>query len=139
MFDDLKSVLVKAAWLGFFANSTIAILATVIGYLVAGVAGVYAGLAGTLLAFSFTGLTLLSVYFGAKLKIGGLLGLVLGGWVLKIIIFLSLFSYLNKADWMVGAARPVVFFTVVVAVLAGLILDTWSVNKARIAPKVNLP
>jgi len=64
---------------------------------------------------------------------------VLGGWLIKVVLFLVLFSMLNQADWLTREARPVVFFTVVASVLLGLALDTWIVSKAKISPAVKLP
>ncbi|NBW73835.1 MAG: hypothetical protein EBR26_05495, partial [Microbacteriaceae bacterium] len=101
--------------------------------------GILAAWAGSIAAFAFTGLTILSILFGSRMKLGGLLAMVLGGWLIKMVLFLVFFSYLNQAPWLVSQARPVVFFTVVAAVIGGLILDTWAVNKARLSPDVKLP
>lgn len=139
MFDDLNSVLKRVSWFSALLVALIAVVASIAGFFVAGSSGVLAAWAGSAAAFLFTGLTVLSVSFGAKLKIGGLLAMVLGGWLVKMMIFLGLFAYLNRADWLVSEARPIVFFTVVAAVIGGLVLDTWVVNKARLAPAVKLP
>ncbi|MBU6144825.1 MAG: hypothetical protein KGQ56_05060 [Acidobacteria bacterium] len=139
MFDDVKSVMLRVTRLGALLVAIIAAVGSMVGFFVAGSSGVFAAWAGSLAAFAFTGLTVLSVLFGSKLKIGGLLGMVLGGWLIKMVLFLAFFSYLNQADWLISQARPVVFFTVVAAVVAGLVLDTWVVNKARLSPEVKLP
>lgn len=107
-----------------------------IGFLVAGVPGVWAALAGGLAAFVFTALTALSLLLGSKLGLAGFLGVVLGGWLVKMVLFLLLFSVLSRADWLTIDSRPVVFFTVVAAVLGGLVLDTLIVTKARLTPNV---
>jgi hypothetical protein len=70
------------------------------------------------------------------LGLGGFLAVVLGGWLIKMVLFLVFFWVLNNADWLSSEARPVVFFTVVAAVIGGLVLDTWIVTKARITPSV---
>ncbi|MFM8927737.1 MAG: hypothetical protein ACKOFA_06025 [Rhodoluna sp.] len=136
MFDDVRSVMVRVSWLGGLLVASIAAIASLVGFFIAGPSGILAAWAGSIAAFAFTGLTILSVLFGSKMKLGGLLGMVLGGWLIKIVLFLVFFSYLNKAPWLVSQARPVVFFTVVAAVIGGLILDTWVVNKARLSPEV---
>lgn len=138
MFDDLRSVMIRVSSLGALLVASIAAVASVVGFFIAGTSGVLAAWAGSAAAFAFTGLTILSVLFGSRMKLGGLLGMVLGGWLIKMVLFLVFFSYLNRADWLVREARPVVFFTVVAAVIAGLVLDTWIVNKARLAPDVKL-
>jgi hypothetical protein len=73
---------------------------------------------------------------GSKLGLGGFLAMVLGGWLLKMVLFLVIFSLLNRAEWLTLEARPVVFFTIVAAVIGGLVLDTWIVTKARLTTAV---
>jgi hypothetical protein len=58
----------------------------------------------------------------------------MGGWFLKIVLFIVVFGLLNRAEWLTSQARPILFFTVVAAVIGGLIIDSLIVAKARIAP-----
>lgn len=139
MHNDVQKVLGRVLKLGGLLTLAIALMGSLIGYLVAGLSGIYAAMSGTSAAFVFTGLTVLSVYFGSRMGLGGLMALVLGGWVLKMVLFMVLFAYLNNADWLTNAARPIVFFTVVGAVIGGLVLDGWIVAKSKLAPQVNLP
>ena len=139
MFDDASKLLKRVLKLGALLVGTIALVGSLVGFMLAGVSGVYAALAGSLAAFMFMSLTVLSIFMGAKLQIGGFMGLVLGGWLLKMVLFILLFIYLNGADWLTSSARPIVFFTIVAAVISGLVLDTWIVSKARLSPNVKLP
>ncbi len=136
MFDDLKSVMQRVLKLGSLLVLGVTVIGSLVGFLVAGTSGLLAALAGGAAAFAFTALTVLSLLFGSKLNLGGFLGVVLGGWLIKVLLFLVLFSSLNKAEWLTLSARPVVFFVVVAAVIGGLVLDTLVVTKARIAPSV---
>lgn len=136
MFDDLRSVMLRVLKLGTLLVVGVTVLGSGIGFIVAGMPGVFAALAGGLAALAFTALTALSLLLGSKLGLGGFLGVVLGGWLVKMVLFLVLFSVLSKADWLTASSRPVVFFTVVAAVIGGLVLDTLIVTKARIAPSV---
>ena len=136
MFDDLRSVMLRVLKLGTLLVVGVTVLGSGIGFLVAGIPGVFAALAGGLAALAFTALTALSLLLGSKLGLGGFLGVVLGGWLVKMVLFLVLFSVLNRADWLTTSSIPVVFFTVVAAVIGGLVLDTLIVTKARIAPAV---
>jgi len=136
MFDDLKSVMLRVLKLGSLLVLGITLLGSVIGFLVAGQSGVLAAITGGGAAFVFTALTALSLLLGSKLGLGGFLGVVLGGWLIKMVLFLVLFSALTRADWLTFESRPVVFFTVVAAVIGGLVLDTLIVTKARLAPAV---
>jgi hypothetical protein len=138
MFDDLKSVMQRVLRLGALLVAGITLIGSLVGYLMAGTSGILAALAGGLAAFIFTGLTALSLLLGAKLNLGGFLGVVLGGWLLKMVLFLVLFRVLNGADWLSKEARPIVFFTVVAAVIGGLVLDTLIVTKARLSPQVKV-
>ncbi|MFZ4116967.1 MAG: hypothetical protein ACOYKO_00570 [Rhodoluna sp.] len=136
MFDDLKSVMLRVLKLGSLLVLGITLLGSGIGFLVAGQSGVLAAITGGGAAFVFTALTALSLLLGSKLGLGGFLGVVLGGWLIKMVLFLVLFSALTRADWLTFESRPVVFFTVVAAVIGGLVLDTLIVTKARLAPAV---
>jgi hypothetical protein len=138
MFDDLKSVMQRVLRLGALLVAGITLIGSLVGYLLAGTSGILAALAGGFAAFIFTGLTALSLLLGAKLNLGGFLGVVLGGWLLKMVLFLVLFRVLNGADWLSKEARPIVFFTVVAAVIGGLVLDTLVVTKARLSPQVKV-
>ena len=139
MFDDLSSVMKRVLKFGTLLVLVIVVLGSLIGYFVAGVPGVLAALVGGLAALAFTGLTALSVLVGARLNLVGFLGAVLGGWLLKMLLFLVAFTVLNRAEWLSREARPIVFFTIVTAVIGGLILDTRIVSKARLSSDVKLP
>lgn len=139
MFDDLSSVMKRVLKFGALLVLAILVLGSLIGYFVAGISGILAALAGSFAALAFTGLTALSVLVGSKLSLPGFLGAVLGGWLLKMVLFLIAFTVLNKAEWLTREARPIVFFTIVVAVIGGLILDTRIVSKARLSADVKLP
>ena len=139
MFDDASKLLTRVLKLGALLVGAIALVGSLVGFMVAGVSGVLAALVGSLAAFMFMTLTVFSIFMGAKLQIGGFMGLVLGGWLLKMVLFILLFVYLNGADWLTSSARPMVFFTIVAAVISGLVLDTWIVSKARLSPNVKLP
>jgi hypothetical protein len=133
MFDDLKSVMMRILKQGTALVIGITVVGAGIGFWVAGTPGVWAAFAGGLAAVVFTGLTAISFYIGSKLSLTGFLGAVMGGWFLKMVLFLVIFSLLNRAEWLTSAARPIVFFTIFVAVIGGLIIDSLIVAKARIA------
>ena len=139
MFDDLSSVMKRVLKFGSLLVVAILAVGSLVGFLIAGVSGVLAAIAGSLAALAFTGLTALSVLVGARFSLAGFLGAVLGGWLLKMLLFLVAFTVLNKASWLTREARPIVFFTIVIAVIGGLILDTRIVSKARLSAEVKLP
>jgi hypothetical protein len=139
MFDSLSTVMARVMKLGSLLVLAIALLGSLVGYLTIGLSGVYAALIGSGAAFLFTALTALSVLIGSKLNLAGFLGAVLGGWLVKMVLFLIGFSTLNKAAWLTRESRPIVFFTVVSAVIGGLVIDTMIVSKARLTATEEKP
>jgi hypothetical protein len=139
MFDSLGTVIARVLRLGAVLVGVIVLVGSLVGYLVAGQSGVLAALIGSGAAFLFTALTALSVLIGSKLNLAGFLGAVLGGWLVKMVLFLIGFSFLNKAAWLSHESRPIVFFTVVSAVIGGLVIDTMIVSKARLTATEEKP
>ena len=120
-----SSVLKKGALL----IGVIAAVGGVIGYLVASTNGLVSALIGAAMAFVFVSMTALSVWIGGKLSLGGFFGVVLGGWIVKLLGFIVLVATLRGADFIVG---PVLFGSVVVSILGSLALDAVAFTKARI-------
>jgi hypothetical protein len=115
--------------LGVSLSGGIALLGGLIGFFVAGTNGLVSALIGASLTAVFGTLTALSVWFGSKLPLGGFFGLVLGGWLVKIIGFAFVIAALTEATFING---PVLFFTLVAAIFGTLAVDTVVVLKARI-------
>ena len=120
-----SSILKKGALL----IGAIAAVGGVIGYLVASTNGLVSALIGATMAFVFVSMTALSVWIGGKLSLGGFFGVVLGGWIVKLLGFMVLVASLRTADFIVG---PVLFGSLVVSILGSLALDAIVFSKARI-------
>ena len=74
-------------------TAVLAIAAAVIGFLVAGTEGLWSGLAGVLIAAVFLGITAASIlianrWYGDPLYVPAFFGIVLGGWLLKLVLFI---------------------------------------------------
>jgi hypothetical protein len=115
--------------LGSALIGAIAILGGLIGFFVAGVPGLTSALIGASLTLAFVTRTALSVWLGGKLPLAGFFGVVLGGWLVKIVGFALVIGALKGADFING---PVLFFTLVAAILGTLAVDSVLVLKARI-------
>lgn len=129
MADTVGMVYRRVILMSIAVVAVVAVGGTAFGFLFAGEAGVISALIGAVVALLFSTLTVLSFWFGSKLSLGGFMGVVLGGWLVKFVVFaIALFS-LRGADFISG---PVFFFSLVAAVLGGLVVDAWVVSKARL-------
>jgi hypothetical protein len=124
-----SQVLAKALKLSAVLVVAVAALCSLVGFFLVGTNGVLTALLGAAIALVFTSLTLLSVLFGARLPLGGFYGLVLGGWLLKVVLFALLMGALQRMDFIHG---PTLFFAIVLSVLGSLGIDSWVVLRSRI-------
>lgn len=120
-----KTVLIQ----GSILIASIAIIGGFVGFLFAGTNGLISALIGAGLSFLFVSLTAISVAIGGRLPLGGFFGIVLGGWLIKLIGFVVLIGTLKNADFING---PVMFFTLVASILGTLVLDSLVVLRSRI-------
>jgi hypothetical protein len=124
-----NSLFRRVLTLGSALTGAIALIGGLVGYLVAGTDGLTSALIGAALTLVFMSLTALSVWFGSKLPLGGFFGMVLGGWLIKIVGFAFVIAALKDADFING---PVLFFTLVASILGTLAVDSVAALKARI-------
>lgn len=128
-FDNPKSVFAKVLKFGALLIATIAVVGSGIGYLSAGLAGLFGALVGALIALIFVSLTALSVLIGGRMNLGGFYAVVLGGWLLKIIIFIAMIAILKRVEGLNGVA---LFATLVASILGSLAVDGFVVTKSKI-------
>lgn len=126
----LRTVLV---WTGIAAVVLI-ILGGGIGYLVAGANGLWSGLAGVGLAVIFLALTPISVlvanrWYGREMFATVFFGIVMGGWLLKLVIFIVAIVILRGQDWVVPA---VIFLSLVAGIVVSLVIDAVAFSKLRV-------
>lgn len=128
-FDNPKTVFSKVLKFGAILIAGIAVLGGSISFFAAGLPGLYGALIGSTIALVFVSLTALSVLFGGKLNLGGFYAVVLGGWLLKVVLFIAIIAILNRVD---GLNRVAIFATLVASVLGSLAVDAFVVTKAKI-------
>ena len=126
---------------GGIVAAVVAVVAAVVGYLVGGGPGLAGALAGAVLAAVFLGLTALSILLAGKATGGDLtnpafLGIVLGVWTLKLILFFVLSLWLRGQEWIDPGAFG---FTAIAAVLGSLVADVVAFQRSRIPLDVTLP
>lgn len=119
-------------WGGILA-AAVAVIGGVAGWFLAQGAGVASALVGTALAIVFcmlTGLSILLAFKASKgvMMSGAFFGIVLGGWLLKFVLFIVLVFVLADQDWL---HRGVAFGSLVAAVLGSLVIDCAVVATSR--------
>jgi hypothetical protein len=121
-------------------TAVLAVIGAVVGWLVAGADGLFSALAGVILAALFLGITATSIlianrWFGDPLFVPIFFGVVLGGWLLKFVVFIVVLLVLRGQAWI----EPTVFFVAIVAgVVASLIIDVVILTRMRV-PTVSTP
>jgi hypothetical protein len=120
-------------WSGI-VTAALAVLAGLVGFLVAGTTGLWSALAGVVIAAVFLGITGASIlianrWYGDQLYVPIFFGIVLGGWILKFVVFIVALLVLRGQPWI----EPTVFFvSVVVSVLASLAVDVIVLTRMRV-------
>lgn len=119
----------------------IAVVGSVIGFLVAGGTGVLSALIGTAIAVVFLGITAASIVLAMRVAKGQLLsgaffGIVMGAWLLKFVVFFILIVLLKDQPWV---QTTVLFLSLVVAVLGTLVVDVVVIARSRVGYVSDLP
>lgn len=130
--DSIRTVLGRALKLGGAAGLAIGVISGLVGVAVAGPAGLASGLVGAALTVLFLGVTAGSVLAAGRLSSGDSLlvyGLLMGGWFVKLVVFLAVMLVLRGQPWVVPG---VLFASIVATVIASLVIDAVVVGTARI-------
>ena len=128
------TVVRRALVFGSILTLAIAVVGSVIGYLVSGTAGLLSALVGAGLTAVFMGFTALSVVLADRAtrnKPGSMLyfGIILGMWALKFVVFIAILLLVRGQEWM----NPWVFFVAVIAAVIGsLVADVIALAGARV-------
>lgn len=116
------------------ATVVLALIAGGIGFAVAGGEGLVSGLLGVLLAALFLAITAISIlvanrWYGEPLYVQLFFAIVLGGWLLKLGVFVLVMILLSGQPWL----DPMVFFLSIVAgVMMSLVVDVVILSRMRL-------
>lgn len=118
----------------FVAAGAVAVGGAAVGGLLVGGIGVVSGLIGGAIAALLAGLTGLSIlisgrYAGTPGYVLTFAALIMGGWFVKIVVFLAIALALRGQPWV---QPTVLFLTVIVAVLVSLAVDAVVIMKSRV-------
>lgn len=119
---------------GGIVTAVLLVLGAVVGFLVGGGGGLGSALTGVAVSAIFLAVTAISIlvanrWFGDPLYVPIFFGIVLGGWLLKLILFIVAIVVLRGQGWV----DPVVFYVaLVVSVIASLAVDVVVLLRMRI-------
>ncbi|WP_201517124.1 hypothetical protein [Gulosibacter hominis] len=110
-------------------TAAIAVVGGIVGWFVAGWAGVWSAVVAALLAMLFTGVTVVSVILAARFDAVMFMGIILGAWILKLLVFLGVLAIVKQLDfthdWMLWSCM-------VVAIIGHLTIDLLVVASSRL-------
>lgn len=138
---SVAPLLIRSLRYGAVLAVLVGVGGAVIGFLVAGTPGLVGGLLGAALAAVFLALTAVSILIAGRVSKGdftspAFLGIILGVWTLKLILFFLISLWLRGQDWIDPGAFGI---TAIVAVLGSLIADGVAFQRSRIPIDVKLP
>ncbi|WP_210479053.1 hypothetical protein [Naasia sp. SYSU D00948] len=119
----------------------IAVVAAPLGYAVAGVPGLVGGLLGAAMGLVFMGATALSILVANRFASSDaypavFLGVVMGGWLVKLVLFLIVTVLLRDQPWL---EPSVLGLTLIVVVVGSLVVDVLVTVKGRMPAVTDLP
>ncbi|MGV8851028.1 MAG: hypothetical protein ACOH1M_00490 [Rhodoglobus sp.] len=138
-----SAILGRALAYGAILTVTIAVVGSVIGYLVAGSPGLISALIGAGLTALFMAFTAGTIVLASRATNGDssstlFFGIVLGAWLLKFVTFIAILVVLRGQPFL----EPLVFFfAILAAVIGSLVVDVLAFVRAResYVPGVQLP
>ncbi|CAL4860430.1 hypothetical protein [Microbacterium sp. MM2322] len=120
-------------WSGI-VTAILAVIGGVVGLLTAGTSGLWSALVAVLMAAVFLAFTIVSIlianrFYGDPLFVPIFFGSVMGGWILKFVVFLVVLFVLRDQPWL----TPMVFLVaLVVSIVASLVVDVVVMIRMRI-------
>ena len=116
-------------WWGLGAGAVALVLAMGIGYLVAGLPGLWGGLLGVGIGVAFFTVTVVLALVTARFN-PTLLGIVvMVSWLVKMGLLVVILVFLRSADFY---SRPVFFISLLVSTFGYLGMEAWIVSKTKV-------
>lgn len=126
---EVHAVFRRALRDGIVLVAGVTVLGVVIGYLVAGLPGVWGALIGAGIAVLFSGATTLSMMRTSNTAPGRMMAVVMGTWLGKLVVVIVLLAVLRGMDFY---DRYVLAVVVAVAVIGSALLDYRAVAQGRV-------
>ena len=119
---------------GGIVGGVILLVAGAVGFIVAGAPGLWSGVLGALIGVVFPALTAVTIligniWFGTVHYLEIFFGVVLGGWIVKLILAIVLLVALVGQPWV----QPIVlYFSLVAAAVGSLAVDLVALARMRL-------
>jgi len=119
---------------GALLGAAVAVLGSVAGWFADGSRGVVSALIGAGIAFVFTAVTGATIILATRITKGDLLNpayfaIVLGGWLLKFVLFIVLLVVLKDQPWL---NTVVLFLSIVSSIIGSLVIDVAVIARSRL-------
>lgn len=124
-----RAVLRTAGRDGLILVAGLAVLGSVVGYLIGGMPGVWGALVGAALAGLFCGATVVSMMLTVGKGAAATGAVVMGGWLVKMAILIAVLAVLSRQDFY---DRWVLLVVVMIGAVGSAVLDYRAVKDGRI-------
>lgn len=134
IFKPTSPMLPRALGYGAILTIVIAVLGSVVGYLIAGFPGLWSALIGAGVTALFMGFTAVTIIIANRVTGGEasstvFFAIILGAWLLKFVVFIAIIVALRGAPFI----DPVImFFAILVAVIGSLTVDVLAYTRSRV-------
>ncbi len=128
------TILGRALVYGAILTVAIAVIGSLLGYLVSGTNGLVSALIGAVLTALFMGVTAASILVASRVTKNDassvlFFGVILGFWLFKFIVFIVIIALLRTATFV----DPIVMFiSILVAVIGSLVVDVLAFVHTRV-------
>jgi len=127
-------ILTRALRYGGILTLAIAVVGSIIGWLVAGQAGLVSALIGAGITAIFMAFTAVSIMIASKVarteeSVMLFFGIILGSWLLKFVVFIFLMVILREQPFI----DPIIMFvSILAAVIGSLVVDVLAYVRSRV-------
>jgi hypothetical protein len=134
------TILGRSIIYGVYLTGGIAIVGSILGYLIAGPSGLLSALIGAVVTAVFMGFTAVSILVAARIAKNDptsvlFFGVILGSWLFKFVVFIVIVILLRSASFL----QPMIMFiSILVAVIGSLSVDVLAFTRTRV-PYVDDP
>ena len=134
-------VLRRALLYGALLAAVVAAIGAPVGYAVAGGPGLVGAILGAAMGLVFLGATAASIlianrFAGSEAYQAVFFGVVMGGWLVKLVLFVVLAVVLRDQPWL---DPKVLFFSLLAVVIGSLVVDVLVVARSRVPAVTDLP